>query len=134
MTLATRISLMFSVRKGAFLPVIFCALIACTGTSPSHDIAKEVDEKSGASVLTEHQFSVSAKKAKRIGEDCSLHGSSECLSGVCLHTSPHRHAGYICSQTCSSTSDCPANWSCVQGLLGEVSGVCMPNGLNEVSK
>lgn len=79
-------------------------------------------------VLTEHRPPAShATPDKQVGEDCTAHGYTECVSGLCLHVVPTRGQGYFCSQTCHESTDCPRDWRCVQVMPGRSgAGVCQP--------
>lgn len=59
---------------------------------------------------------------KKVGEDCTAHGASECVSGLCVHTSPKLGEGYVCAALCER--GCPDGWQCSQ--LPGAEGMCLP--------
>lgn len=79
-------------------------------------------------VLTEHRpVASSYPPDKQVGEDCTAHGYTECISGLCLHAVPIRGQGYFCSKSCLDSSECPRDWRCVQVMPGSSGpGVCQP--------
>ncbi|NMO14732.1 hypothetical protein HPC49_05420 [Pyxidicoccus fallax] len=79
-----------------------------------------------APVLTEHRPSQALAATKSVGEDCTQAGASECTSGVCLHVRPQRESGYVCSQRCVSSAECPPQWRCSQIYPGPNNQMCVP--------
>lgn len=94
-------------------------MLACTRepveSSPSED-----------AVLTEHRTALAAQATQGLGENCTTHGASECLSGVCLHTGTERDDGYFCSVNCTAAKECPEQWQCAQVYPGVAQRVCVP--------
>ncbi|MBI5479871.1 MAG: hypothetical protein HY906_13485 [Deltaproteobacteria bacterium] len=67
-------------------------------------------------VVSEHRPLAVAKATKDLGADCSAGGASECLSGLCLHTSNHLSSGFVCSRLCGQGQrPCPGGFACMQG-------------------
>lgn len=80
-------------------------------------------------VLTEQRFVASGNTLKQdVGGECAAGGTAACLSGICLHTLPGPHDGWVCSSRCSSSSECPLHWSCVAPHPDEPARVCVPLG------
>ncbi len=77
-------------------------------------------------VLTDHRFGVAATPARRLGEDCSLNGKSDCQTGLCFHYRPNPGTGWVCSSTCKSVSDCPSGWGCSEVVPGSGEAFCAP--------
>lgn len=67
-----------------------------------------------------------ASPTKRLGEDCTTHGASECVSRLCVHAKLQPFAGYYCSVPCLGLEDCPAEWQCVRSRAGTRLGLCIP--------
>jgi hypothetical protein len=91
-------------------------------TACSRDGAQSPD-----AVLTEHRFAAAGAKTRQLGEDCTQAGSLQCASGICLHVEADRNAGYVCSKACSSSSDCPPAWGCIQVFPAPDSSFCVPS-------
>lgn len=106
----------------AFL-VAFGVGAACGIGLNSSEEGRLPDKKS---VLTEHRPLHAAKASKQLGEDCTVYGRTECLSGVCLHVSPDRNTGYFCSSACTRREDCPSEWNCNQLYPGPGGSACVP--------
>lgn len=64
-------------------------------------------------VLTEHSFLSAGGAKKQLGEDCTVAGGSECLSGLCFKYRPRLGEGYVCSRGCATDEDCPSLWGCL---------------------
>lgn len=77
-------------------------------------------------VLTEHRSQKEDVATKQVGDDCTEHGASACLSGVCLHVKPGRNEGYVCSRPCQSEQECPGNWRCAQVHPASEGRLCIP--------
>jgi hypothetical protein len=55
----------------------------------------------------------------KLGDDCSQNGESSCESRVCLHArASEKDKGHVCSRACSSTAECPKDWTCVETYPG----------------
>jgi hypothetical protein len=77
-------------------------------------------------VITEHRPTPALGAAdKKLGDDCTAHGASECQSQLCLHVGG-RGAGYVCSQGCADTTQCPAHWQCKSVSVSTRRAVCVP--------
>lgn len=63
---------------------------------------------------------------KQVGDDCSVHGASECMSGLCVHVRAQRGLGYVCSARCQKSSECPSQWRCVSVIPGGQEATCLP--------
>jgi hypothetical protein len=107
-------------RRSGMAVVLFWMAVGCGDVRPPEAAP------SSAPVLTEHRPRRDAHPTKTTGEDCTRAGASECRSGVCLHVKPQRDSGYVCSQACRSTADCPAQWLCSQIYPGADSQMCVP--------
>ncbi len=103
------------------LALFFCA---CTD-SPEHTLPPRAQDD----VLTEHRPLQAAQPTGKLGDDCTQSGASNCLSGLCLHTRPEHNKGYVCSQRCQSSSECPRDWSCVSFYSSTHEHVCIPPSL-----
>lgn len=79
-----------------------------------------------APVLSEHRPIAASAPSKQLGESCTENGGSACFSGLCLHVSADRNAGYFCSRTCASSQDCPREWNCAQIYPAADASVCVP--------
>jgi len=77
-------------------------------------------------VLAEHRPLEVAAPSKELGESCTENGGSACFSGLCLHVSPDRNAGYFCSRACTSSQDCPKEWNCAQIYPAADASACVP--------
>jgi len=77
-------------------------------------------------VLTEHRTTPAARATQGLGQSCTVHGASECLSGVCLHTGADQDDGYFCSVTCKAAEECPEQWQCAQVYPNVAQRVCIP--------
>lgn len=110
---------------GAALALICAALLAaCQRSAPDSDPPPAHER---APVLSEYVPTPSPDgPTKRIGDDCTAHGASECVSGTCLHVSPKPGEGYVCSRTCTATADCPPGWTCSSLLPAPASALCLP--------
>ncbi len=75
-------------------------------------------------VFSEHRFLTANRPTKKLGEDCTVSGKSECETAVCYHVKPHPAEGYICSASCQSDDDCPETWNCRAMLPGAT--FCVP--------
>ena len=76
--------------------------------------------------LSEHRVSPTMHAPdKALGDDCTTHGASECLSHLCLHVGG-RDKGYVCSQSCSENASCPTRWRCRSMSLSASQPVCVP--------
>lgn len=100
--------------------VLSTVVLACNGRQ------EEAREDVPSHVFTEHRATLVSAATKELGEDCTRHGASECLTGLCLHTQAEPRRGYICSSTCRSMKECPEEWSCAQLHPGESTRVCVP--------
>lgn len=96
--------------------------LGCTPPSPSNEAAGS----SAGNVLTERKALQVGAKTKHLGEDCTLAGQSECHTGLCLHYRPEPLKGYICSDFCADSADCPSRWECVTLIPGSQERVCSP--------
>lgn len=77
-------------------------------------------------VFGEHRTTLASKATKELGEECEQHGTSECVSGLCLHTQADPQRGYFCSGVCRGQGECPGGWSCTQMHPSESTRVCIP--------
>ena len=77
-------------------------------------------------IVTEHRFAPAAYANKRFGEDCAVHGGTECLTGFCLHYQADPALGYACTAHCKSRMDCPAGWGCAQVYPAPGMRYCTP--------
>lgn len=77
-------------------------------------------------ILTEHRPLKADHPDGKLGDDCTEHGASACLSGLCLHTKPGPRSGYVCSQPCASASDCPSRWTCGAIHPASTQLLCIP--------
>jgi hypothetical protein len=77
-------------------------------------------------VLSEHRPAPVDTPSKEVGEDCTAHGRSDCLSGVCLHVRPGLGQGYVCSRACAGPAECPATWQCARSRAASTRGLCVP--------
>jgi hypothetical protein len=78
-------------------------------------------------VLSEQRFVASGTALKTdLGGDCAKGGTAECLSGICLHTLPGPHEGWVCSSRCSSSTQCPPAWACIAPHPDDPARVCVP--------
>ncbi len=77
-------------------------------------------------VFSEHRPLQVSRATKQLGEECTEHGGSECLSSFCLHVRPDRNAGYFCSRSCATSFDCPMDWSCAQIYPSAEASFCVP--------
>jgi len=77
-------------------------------------------------VFSQHQPVPAESPHLSVGEDCSRTGASGCMSGLCLHTSPEKDEGYLCSTACTSSADCPQGWMCTETYPGPNSQFCVP--------
>jgi hypothetical protein len=77
-------------------------------------------------VVTEHSFLIAAQSTKRLAEDCTTYGASECMSELCVHYKHDPATGYVCSRPCEFDSDCPAIWRCVSTYPVKGSEFCIP--------
>jgi hypothetical protein len=123
--LRSRVSRRPRARRHALHALVLLVLSACE--VPPAPEPPDVPASS-VRILTEHRPRAStAPPDKQVGEDCTAHGSTECLSGLCLHAVPTRGQGYFCSQTCLGSSECPPEWRCVQVVPGNPrASVCQP--------
>lgn len=62
--------------------------------------------------LTVRVFDDEGLPTRQLGEAVGRGGRSECISGVLVHASAHPARGWLCSQRCDSSADCPGTWSC----------------------
>jgi hypothetical protein len=111
-----------------FICLVGVLTVGCseTGEDPVHSAQEGPD--SVAPVFAEHRFNESLKRdPKSVGEDCSVSGRGECESGVCLHTGTEPGAGYVCSRTCTSPTECPPDWRCAQVQPGAGTRLCIPS-------
>jgi hypothetical protein len=63
----------------------------------------------------------------RLGESCAAHGATDCASNICVHQAgggPDK--GYICSQGCSTSSECSVGWRCARPSPASRSAICLP--------
>lgn len=113
-------------RSHALCALILLVLAACE--VPQEQEQAPGDAPAPVRVLTEHRpLASNSPPDKQVGEDCTAHGYTECVSGLCLHALPTRGQGYFCSQGCLGSSECPRDWRCVQVVPGNLrSGVCQP--------
>lgn len=104
--------------------------IVSTGCEPSVDragVPNPSPREDVSPVVTEWRPSPSSKPAsKALGDDCSAHGASECLSNLCVRTRSEQGLGYVCSQSCEQKSDCPESWRCVSVVPGAAESICLP--------
>lgn len=98
---------------------IAAALAGCPSTASEQEPA----------VFHEHQFLVTAKPTKGLGEDCSVGGASDCRKSapVCWHFwDDPQGKGYACTKACETEEDCPEGWGCVGVAPGEGNSFCAP--------
>lgn len=69
---------------------------------------------------------VSGSPTRELGEDCSQHGRSVCLSNECLHVGFETTTRYVCSKRCAVDEECPLNWRCTDTLPGGQHRYCIP--------
>lgn len=79
-----------------------------------------------STAFTEHRMTRASEAHKQLGEDCTAHGASECLSGLCLRTQAEFGEAYSCSKTCKALGECPSGWKCAQVHSGASPRVCVP--------
>jgi hypothetical protein len=80
-----------------------------------------------AKAFGEHRIKAfSGKPFRRFGEDCSEYGSAECLSGFCIHTLPDPKRGFVCSEECGPTHECPNAWRCMRLHPQARNQLCIP--------
>ena len=79
-------------------------------------------------VLSEHRFkSTAAGSSLPFGSDCSVGGTSDCASGLCVHVGAWRDAGYVCTERCGPESPCPEGWRCGQVHPSDpTASLCLP--------
>jgi hypothetical protein len=94
--------------------------LACS-TEPVESSPREV-----APLLKEHRTALTTQATKKLGQDCTVHGRSECLTGLCLHTGAEPDKGYVCTQVCHAATECPPEWHCEQLHPGSAQRVCVP--------
>lgn len=75
-------------------------------------------------VLARHPLKA-APATRSTGESCAERGRSECLGGVCIHTSADPAANFFCTTACRVTADCPKAFTCAR-LPGSYSSYCTP--------
>jgi hypothetical protein len=63
---------------------------------------------------------------RHFGENCSDHGSAECLSGFCIHTLPDPNRGFVCSEECGPMHECPSGWRCLRLHPQATNQLCFP--------
>jgi hypothetical protein len=65
----------------------------------------------------------------RLGQNCSVGGKDDCVSGVCLHLDPHPNTGHICTELCVEGGACAPGWACssIAGIEGIEGRFCLPN-------
>jgi hypothetical protein len=111
---------------GSSLLVMFVAS-SCERETPSGQI--------GNAAFRQRQSLTSTTPSRQLGEDCSAFpNGSSCLPvagaiTVCLHYGPRGfpNSDYVCSRSCTTHFDCPAQFMCQQILPGEQdSYVCVP--------
>lgn len=107
----------------AFLVALGIGAACGLGLNSSEEESKRPEEKT---ILTEHRPLTASKASKQRGEDCTVYGRTECLSGVCLHVGADRNTGYFCSSACTRREDCPAEWNCNQLYPGPGGSACVP--------
>lgn len=100
--------------------------LASCACEPGVDSREMTPEGRRGNVFTEHKFLTAAKATKRLGEDCTTYGASECLSELCLHYKHAPSEGYVCSRQCESDRDCPVDWNCVSTYPAPGSEFCVP--------
>ena len=121
------------------LPSFFILLILACGRSA--DLASPSVPPASASslpaspppapVFTEQRFpsddtNLESSRQLPSGADCSKAGAGICKSRVCLHASADPHNGFLCSNRCVDTMECPAGWRCVQTHPSPGSSLCVP--------
>jgi hypothetical protein len=108
---------------GAALAVVLCLSFGCESSKPAaassspHSIPKVFGTSRGA---------VTETATKELGQDCTEFRSSDCLSGLCLHTGSLPSEGYVCSKRCADSSECPSTWSCTQVFPSDDGHLCVP--------
>jgi hypothetical protein len=110
-----------------FMVLAGALALGCNGSM--EEPARPVPEGARAdpAVFGEHRFDESLKAGlKPAGQDCTAGGRGECESGLCLHTGTEPGEGYVCSKTCQTLTDCPADWRCAQVQPGAATRVCIP--------
>jgi hypothetical protein len=110
-------------RRSVVLFLVSMGIGAACGFSLS---SSSEDQRPDKNVLTEHRPLIASKASKQLGENCTVYGRTECLSGICLHVGPDKNTGYFCSSTCSQREDCPSEWRCNQLHPGSGGSACVP--------
>jgi hypothetical protein len=108
-------------RQGTTLQLLACVFLAAC-----NPVEGDAKGPPGEQALTERVQKVATKASKKIGEDCTEAGTSECLSGFCIHASPNPSSGYFCTLRCSSSTDCPTGWSGASVYPGTDNCFCLP--------
>lgn len=103
-----------------------CSLLALLVASLSCVPSESQNQR--AEVFTEHRFLKVAPEApkKQLGDDCSIHGASECQSDICFHAAVDPGKGHVCSKACESDDACPKEWSCQSLYPSPGSAFCAP--------
>jgi hypothetical protein len=118
-------------KEIAIMPLLFLIIMAISssGCSSNHEEGQLRIER--ISPLSEHSLLLNQQLSndigKQVGEDCSIQGKTECVSGLCIHASLERQGGYFCSKTCSVTAECPKDWKCGPISPNETDvNICLP--------
>lgn len=77
--------------------------------------------------LLGHNFQAVSAATFEVGEDCTRTGPSGCKTQICLHYKEAFDKGYVCSQRCLDTADCPSQFFCQQVLPSSPVRVCTPS-------
>jgi len=106
------------------LALIAMGALSCDGGNG----AKSNEESGGANdrVFTERRALLASAPTLALGDECTQTGRAGCRTGLCLKHRPGYGAGYVCSKSCESATDCPPDWTCNSIYPAPHSSFCVP--------